>query len=212
MKTPPAVNAKKVQELLYQALETEIGGIHVYENAIACAQNEDLRTEWTEYLEETHDHRTILLGVFSELGLDPDKRTPGREVVKHIGESLVRAMQMARANGEPGDAELVACECVVFAETKDHMNWQLLGKIAKDTAEDYSMVLLEAHQEVEPQEDHHLYHSKGWTRELWMQTLGMPAVLPPPEEVRDVQTAMGAAQAEKARTDMLGASKQPASM
>ena len=43
-------------------------------------------------------------------------------------------------------------------------------------------------------------HTKGWTRELWIQALGMPAVLPPPEEVREVKTAIEAAQAKKSRT------------
>jgi hypothetical protein len=40
-------------------------------------------------------------------------------------------------------------------------------------------------------------------RELWIESLGMKAVLPPPEEVRDVETAIGAARAEQGRTDML---------
>ena len=42
----------------------------------------------------------------------------------------------------------------------------------------------------------------GWTRELWMESLGMPAVLPPPEEQKDVKTAIGAARAKNARDDM----------
>jgi hypothetical protein len=43
----------------------------------------------------------------------------------------------------------------------------------------------------------------GWARELWIQSLGMPAVLPPPEEKKKVETAIGAARAEKAREDYL---------
>ena len=35
----------------------------------------------------------------------------------------------------------------------------------------------------------HLYHTMGWTRELWIESLGMPAVLPPPEEEKKVVTA-----------------------
>jgi hypothetical protein len=61
----------------------------------------------------------------------------------------------------------------------------------------------EACDEVEDQEDEHLYHSKGWTRELWIASLGMPAVLPPPEEEKQVKTAIGAARAEQARKEML---------
>ena len=52
-------------------------------------------------------------------------------------------------------------------------------------------------------EDEHLYHTTGWCRELWIQSLGLPAVLPPPEEEKDVKTAIGAARAKQARKDMV---------
>ena len=42
------------------------------------------------------------------------------------------------------------------------------------------------------------HHSKGWCRELWLQSLGMKAVLPPPEERKHVTTAISAARAEQA--------------
>lgn len=64
-------------------------------------------------------------------------------------------------------------------------------------------MLKAAHAEVEGDEDHHLYHTAGWTRELWIDALGMPAVLPPPEEIRQVETAIGAARAEQQRERMM---------
>jgi hypothetical protein len=64
----------------------------------------------------------------------------------------------------------------------------------------------EAHDKVEEHEDEHLYHTKGWGRELWLQTLGIPAVLPPPEEAKDVKTAIGAARAKMERGSMKKAS------
>ena len=78
-----------------QALETERGGIQIYTAAIQAAQNEDLRKEWQEYLEETRTHEKVLLGVFEQLGLDPEARSPGRDVVAHQGQSLVMAIEMA---------------------------------------------------------------------------------------------------------------------
>jgi hypothetical protein len=138
-----------------------------------------------------------------KLGLDPNEETPGRKVVRHIGESLVQAMEMAAEEGEPGAAQLVAAECVVLAETKDHTNWHLLGEVAKKAKGEVARAIKEAHEEVEDEEDEHLYHTKGWTRELWIESLGMKAVLPPPEEVKEVETAIGAARAEQSRTDML---------
>src|SRR5437660_1784617 len=52
------------------------------------------------------------------------------------------------------------------------------------------------------EEDEHVYHTAGWARELWIKSLGMKAVLPPPEEVKDVKTAIGAARAQHARAEM----------
>jgi rubrerythrin len=188
-------------DLLYQALETEQGGIKVYETAITCALNDDLREEWQEYLDETRNHEKVLLGVFSQLGLDPAARPPSRDIVGGIGEQLVTAMQQAKAEGTPEQAELVACESVVLAETKDHSNWELIGHVAKHDKGAHVAVLMAAYEEVEEDEDHHLYHTKGWCRELWIQALGFPAALPPPEEIKQVETAIGASRAEQQRDD-----------
>jgi rubrerythrin len=191
---------EQVTELLYQALETEIGGVQVYTTAIRCAENDDLKEEWEEYLEQTKNHVTIMEDVLTKLDLDINEETPGRKVVRTIGETLVKTMEMALAEGQPGAAQLVACEAVVLAETKDHQNWHLIGEIAKKSKGNMAKVLKEAHDQVEDEEDEHLYHTKGWCRELWIESLGMKAVLPPPEEEKDVKTAIGAARAEQART------------
>jgi len=196
-------DSKQLNELLLQALETERGGIQVYTAAIEVAQNEDLKEEWQEYLEETRTHEEILIRVFGELGLDTEQQSPGRSVVAHQGKSLVAAIKMAMDSADPAAAELVAAECVVLAETKDHQNWELIGHVAKHATGGEAKVLKTAFDAVEKDEDHHLYHTKGWCRELWIQSLGFPAVLPPPEEVKKVETAIGASRAENARDQML---------
>ena len=178
-------------------------GVQVYTTALRCAVNEDLKEEWEEYLEQTQNHVRIMEEVLSRLELDPEGQTPGRLVVRHIGKSLVKAMEMALEGGKPEEAQLVAAECVVLAETKDHLNWELIGEVAKKAKGEMAAALKDAHKEVEEEEDEHLYHTTGWTRELWIETLGMPAVLPPPEEEKDVKTAIGAARAKRARKDML---------
>lgn len=193
---------EQVRNLLYEALETEIGGVQVYTTALRCVENEDLKEEWEEYLEQTQNHVKVVEDVLMKLDLDPNEETPGRKVVRHIGESLVQAMEMALAEGEPGQAQLVAAEAVIHAETKDHQNWHLIGEVSKKVKGEVAKILKEAYEEVEHEEDEHYYHTKGWARELWIESLGMKAVLPPPEEVKKVETAIGAARAEKARTQM----------
>jgi rubrerythrin len=194
---------EQLQELLYQAIETEQGGVQIYRTAIECAVNADLKEEWEEYLEQTEKHAAVLEDLMREMGLDPETETPGRLVVRHIGESLVRAMEMARESDTPDAAQLVATECVVLAETKDHHNWELLGVCAEKAKGPLKKALSTAVEAVEDEEDEHVYHNTGWSRELWIDALGLPAVLPPPEEEREVKTAIGAARAKADREQML---------
>ena len=194
---------EQLHQLLYEALETEMGGVQVYKTAIRCAVNEELKEEWEEYLEQTEKHEQIVLDLLGKFKLDPDKDTPGRKIVRHIGESLVKAMEMALESGKPEAAQIVAAECVVEAETKDHLNWELLGPVAEKSKGEDRKVLKDALDQVEEEEDEHLYHTTGWARELWIESLGLPAVIPPPEEEKDVKTAIGAARAKQSRQEML---------
>ena len=194
---------EQVNQLLYEALETEMGGVQIYQNAIECAVNDELKEEWQEYLGQTQEHEKIVRGVLEKFGLDPELETPGRKVVRHIGESLIHAMRMARESGEPEAAQIVAAECLVEAETKDHLNWELLAQVAEKSKGDQRKILRDALEQVEKDEDEHLYHTTGWCRELRIQALGLPAVIPPPEEEKDVKTAIGAARAKQSRKEML---------
>jgi rubrerythrin len=191
-----------VKELLLQSLEHEMGGIKVYETALKCVINEDLKEEWERYHQETERHVQVLQDVFAQMQLDPNEQTPGRKIVHELGQSLVKAMQAALVTGDKEAAQCVACECVVLAETTDHSNWELIGEVAKKATGTEGKALKEAHAEIEEQEDEHLYHSKGWLRELSLESLGLKAVLPPPEERKDVHSAIGAARAKSERTKM----------
>ena len=202
MKEREDMNEEQLDELLYQAFETELGGVKVYEAALRCVQNDDLREEWEKYHSQTTEHVEVVRGLLDEFSLDPEVETSGRTVVRHIGASLVKAMEMASADGSAEAAELVAAECVTLAETKDHLNWELIEEASKRVKGDRGKALRKAFEEVEEQEDEHLYHTTGWGRELWIESLGIPSVLPPPEEQKDVKTAIGAARAKQVRSDM----------
>jgi rubrerythrin len=198
-----AIHKDAVHELVLQALETERGGIQIYETALTCAANDDLREEWDKYLEQTRRHEQVMTQLCEALGFDPEEETPGRGVVRHIGESLVEAMEKAKGTADRDAAQLVATECVVLAETKDHLNWELLEELGKHESGGRKKAIEAACEEVEDEEDKHLYHTQGWSRELWLEALGLPAVVPPPEEEKDVSTAIGAARAKQQREEML---------
>lgn len=197
MKAQPQT-AKQIEDFYYQLLETELGGVEVYRMAVLCVRNAELKEEWTKYLAQTEHHVEVVRGLFSVLGLDPEATTPGRQIVRDKAKGLVSAMQKALKDA-PLAAQIVACECVVDAETKDHANWTLVGALAEKATGPVKKALSAAYEEVEDEEDEHLYHTKGWCRELWLEGLGLPAVLPPPEEKRDVKTAVEAGRAAASR-------------
>ena len=135
------MNDAQVNELLYQALETELGGVKVYQTAIRCTVNDDLRTEWQGYLDETENHVRIVNDIFSQLDLDPAVETTGRAIVRSKGKALIAAMETALEGGDMTNAQLVAAECVVDAEIKDHANWELIGEVAQELSGDHARVL-----------------------------------------------------------------------
>lgn len=192
------MESSQLKELLVQSLAHERGGVKVYETALKCAENKDLKEQWNKYLEQTRRHVGILEQVCELMRIDAFEKTTGSQVVEGLGIALVEAMQQALSNGKPDVAEIVACECVVLAETKDHLDWQLIAACAKAAKGDTGKLLTDAADEVETEEDEHLYHTQGWCRELWLKALGLKSVLPPPEERLHVRSAIGAARAEHA--------------
>lgn len=195
---------EKLNELLYQALATEKGGVEVYDAALRCVVNEELREEWTKYRDQTKRHVEIVAELLETFRLVPEGRSVGAEIVGMKGEALVKAMDKALTDGARPAAQLTAAECVVDAESKDHLNWELLAEAAKELEGEEAAALKKAVDEVEEEEDEHLYHTMGWARELWLEHLGLPAVLPPPEEKKHVVSAMGAARAKSQRGRMTG--------
>jgi rubrerythrin len=196
------MDTKMLKELLIQSLEHEMGGVKIYETALKCVVNEDLREEWERYHQETEKHVQVLHDLCMQMHIDPQEQTPGRKITHDKGMALVAAMQSALGAGDKHAAQVVACESVVMAELVDHTNWELIGQVAKSMDGAEGKALKAAYQEVEDQEDEHYYHSKGWLRELSLESLGLKAVLPPPEERKHVKTAIGAARAEQARKNM----------
>jgi rubrerythrin len=194
---------QQLHELLLQSLEAELGGVQVYESALECALNDDLRDEWRHFLEETERHVEVVQSLCAACGVDPETETPGRRVVRRLCEALVAAIASARDSGTPEGAQIVAAECIVLAEHKDHLDWELIGRVAEHLEGAEAEALRLAYAEIEDDEDEHLYCTKSWLRELWIASLGLPAVLPPPEDGDRVESASGAARAALSRNGLL---------
>jgi len=188
----------QLKELVLQSLVHERGGVLVYKTALECALNDELREEWKKYLAQTVRHVELLTTAAQSLGFDPGEMTPSCEIVHQMGKSLVIAMKAALAANNPPAAQLIACDCVMIAESKCFADWELIGKCVDQMGGAVAEALGPAYEEVKEQEAEHLYHSQGYGRELWLKSLGLEAQLPPPEERKDVKTA---AEAEAARND-----------
>ena len=193
------MNEIQVRELLLQSLEHERGGVKIYKAAVAAAQRTDLKSEWNGYLAQTEQHVQALTDICESFGIDPFALTPGTQIVKATGAALLQAIDTAVAAGDPKAAQLVAAECVVLAETKDHMDWELIGEVSKELTGEQREVVREAYERIEDEEDEHLYHTQGWARELWLEALGLPFELPPREEKEDVSSAAEAQRAKEMR-------------
>lgn len=189
------MNRAHMEELLLQALETELGGQQVYATALQAVKNTDLRAEWKKYLDETRTHAQIVRELCLNLGMNPDAETPGRHIVRANAQALVGMIELAIKTAAPRDAEIVAAEAVAHGELKDHQNWELIGKLAAELDEPEKSLVKAAYEKVDDEEDEHFYHTKGWARELWAQALGIPAVIPPPEEKLGVKSPLGEAMA-----------------
>ena len=157
-------------DLLYQTLESEMSGMKVYATALGCVQRETLRVEWEKRSKQTHKHVEIVRRLLADLGLDPHRESVGRQIVRHIGNALVDAMQMALRSRVPAAAEIVAAECVLVAETKDHANWSLIGCLFGNGLVEGT--LKAAYDEVAPQKIEQLDRARIWSRELWLAAMG----------------------------------------
>src|SRR6185436_15661203 len=66
------VTKDQFNELLLQMLETEQGGVKVYETALRCVLNEDLKKEWEKYLSQTTQHVEVVTALIDHFGGDPN--------------------------------------------------------------------------------------------------------------------------------------------
>ena len=91
---------------------------------------------------------------------------------------------------------------MTLAETKDHLNWELIGEVADKMKGERGQGAQVRAAKRSKSKKTSTCTTAPVGRELWIESLGLPAVLPPPEERKDVKTAIGAARAKQARGQM----------
>ena len=184
---------KTIKGLVLQALETELCGVALYIAALRCAVQPELRAEWNRNLQHTQAHVVRLKQACAALGIDTSTDTPGRKVVRLLGEALGEAIELARRTADAKGAQVVAAECLQLAATKNHLNWEMIGELSRQLSGREQQVLAAAFAATEDEEEMHLQGGRSWLRELWLDALGMPAMLPPHDAEKDVTIAIGGA-------------------
>jgi len=153
------ISHEMLRDKLSEFLAVEKGGLKLYEQALRIVSDSDLRNRFSEFRDQTRKHEAILRRVIQALGMDPTYLSPGAKLATEKAEALLRTM---RDGLSAKWAEINAVENIILAETKDHADWELLGKVARQTNDvRIRDALKDAVSEVEPEEDEHL----NWTRE-----------------------------------------------
>jgi len=113
-------------------------------------------------------------------------------------------MKIAKAHDTASAAQLVADECVVLAETKDHQNWELIGHLGEYGQGEEADALKILHSGEKGRRpsllSHQGFYSGIMHRIAWLT--GGPAN---PEDVKKVGSAICAARADNQRDEMLKA-------
>lgn len=166
-----------LRDKLSEFLAVERGGVKLYEQALRIVTDSQVSQKFQTFLEQTRKHESILIRVIQQLGMDPEYQSPGAKIAQEKAKGLLSTM--SSPDGLlPQAAEINAIENIVLAETKDHADWEMLGKIARQTDDSRLRdILRPAVSDVEPEEDDHL----NWTKEQ-MARLEFAAISEPRTE------------------------------
>jgi len=171
-----SISHDMLRDKLSEFLAVERGGLKLYGQALRLVSDPEVSGRFREFREQTSKHESILLRVMNALGMDPSYMSPAAKLAERKATSLLNTMNgsdgASSVETTPAAAELNAIENIVLAETKDHADWELLGKIARQSDDDNIRdVLKPAVSEVEPEEDEHLNWTKAQMARLAFQSV-----------------------------------------
>jgi rubrerythrin len=178
------LNMPFLADVLSAMLTHERCGRHLYRAAEARSNNPILRGKYKEFGAETERHVTILEGLITEMGGNPNYVSPTARVVEAADSRLLEATYATSGSVDPMNAEMALLDAVFIAESVDHANWQTFSVLVQELPPgDLREAAAAAAGEVEAEEDEHL----GWASDMkqrlvlmqakssFMQTAGMKA-------------------------------------
>lgn len=139
--------------------------------------------------------------------MDPDRATPGRKVVRELSFALIDAMEKASRAGPFTAAQLVACECITFAENKVHLSRELIGKCVENAGGEKRRVLAAVYAEIKTRETGSFDYFHEWCRQLWAEALGVHETPSLVQQDQYRNTAAGVTASGKQREEFIGMSR-----
>jgi hypothetical protein len=164
---------KPLEGLLLETLEAESASVLVYEAALRCTRDPQLRQEWESQRAQSERQAEIAEDLICTLGLDPDEPAPGRLTVRDKGIALVDAILNVLAEA-PDLAQVVAAECILDCERKSELNWGLLAQVAQRIGGHGPFELIRAaHAATAAESQVRAKRAHARCLELWLKELGM---------------------------------------
>lgn len=124
------LDAVFVADLLSACLAHERCGAHLYRSVATRSADADLRAQYEQFGEETHEHVEKLERLIVAADGDPQYVSASARATEKAGTGLLESTYLLDGSIDPMTAELVMLEAVLLAEAKDHANWELLATLA----------------------------------------------------------------------------------
>jgi len=161
------LNAPFVADLLSGMLTHERCGTHLYRSLAGRTNNPMLKRRYVEFGKETERHVEILEGLITSSGGNPAYVSPTARAVQTMDTKLIESTFAGAGALDIMTAEMAMLDAVFLAESMDHANWSLLGKLCEKLPEgDLRDSVRAAVDEVEDQEDEHLEWARNTKERL----------------------------------------------
>ena len=154
---------------LSEFLMVEQGGLELYRVAAERCTLPALKQRYQEFGQQTARHREVYVQLIQAVGGDPDYVSPTARLAQVKATKLLESA-MSVDGLAPEELMASDLENVLLAETKCHLDWELVSQLAKQVADaTLKQALEQAVQEVEGQEDQHVEWARQTLSQLALQ-------------------------------------------
>lgn len=144
-----------LMDKLSEFLMVQQCGLELYRVAASRCSTPALKSKYQEFGRQTATHREALVTLIQALGGDPNYVSPTARLIQWKGSKLLGAgLEVDGLSAT--EIEASDLENVLLAETKDHLDWEMLSQLAGSASGPVKEALQRAVDAVEQQEDEHL--------------------------------------------------------